>query len=112
MAPAPASPFEEPTCGSINQALQIIGDKWSGLIIYQLSTGPKRFGELEQALHIGPRTLSQRLDNMEAQCVLHKQVFAEAPPRVEYTLSERGHDLLPILECMADWGRKYSHHKK
>ena len=100
-------PFEEPRCDSINQALHIIGDKWSGLIIYQLSPGAKRFSELEQTLRIGPRTLSQRLDNLEAQNIISKHAFAEAPPRVEYTLTERGRDLLPILDCMATWGEKY-----
>jgi DNA-binding HxlR family transcriptional regulator len=100
-------PLEETSCDSIHQALRIIGDKWSGLIIYQLSTGPKRFSELEQVLHIGPRTLSQRLENLACEQVLTKQTYAEKPPRVEYTLTERGHDLLPILECMAVWGRKY-----
>jgi DNA-binding HxlR family transcriptional regulator len=101
-------PFEEPQCDRINQALQIIGDKWSGLIIYQLSSGSKRFGELEQALHIGPRTLSQRLDSLESNNILTKHSYAEAPPRVEYALTSCGTDLLPILEGMAEWGKKYT----
>jgi DNA-binding HxlR family transcriptional regulator len=101
------SPFSEPTCESINQALQIIGDKWSGLIIHQLREGPRRFGELEQELHIGPRTLSQRLDSLEERLIISKRVYAEAPPRVEYTLTEKGRDLLPILQSMASWSEKY-----
>jgi DNA-binding HxlR family transcriptional regulator len=105
-------PFEEPACGSIHQALLIIGDKWSGLIIYQLNAGTKRFSELEQSLGIGPRTLSQRLDSLEHEKIISKRVFAEAPPRVEYSLTNRGRDLLPILECMADWGKKYSETEK
>ena len=100
-------PFDEPKCDSIQQALQIIGDKWSGLMIYQLTLGAKRFTELEQRLGIGPRTLSQRLDNLEAQHIVSKHVYAEAPPRVEYTLTARGSDLLPILQSMAEWSEKY-----
>lgn len=100
--------FEEPKCDSINQALQIIGDKWSGLIIYQLTAAPRRFSELEQALHIGPRTLSQRLDNLEAKQIISKHAYAEAPPRVEYSLTQRGLDLLPILQSMAEWSERYA----
>lgn len=96
-----------PQCGSITAGLKIIGDKWSGLIIRELMTGPRRFTELEQGLHIGPRTLSQRLDALESQGIIVKKQFAEAPPRVEYSLTRKGEDLLPILQSMADWGVKY-----
>ncbi|HSW98279.1 MAG TPA: helix-turn-helix domain-containing protein [Candidatus Saccharimonadales bacterium] len=99
---------DEPTCQSVNLALQVIGDKWSGLIITALLDGARRFSELEQELHIGPRTLSQRLDSLEERAIVSKQVFAEAPPRVEYTLTNKGRDLLPILQSMAAWSQKYT----
>ena len=98
----------EPKCGSIDTALRIIGDKWTGLIIRDLTSGSKRFSELEQNLGIGPRTLSQRLDALASHNVITKQHFAEAPPRVEYSLTQKGEDLLPILQSMADWGAKYA----
>jgi len=94
-------------CGSIQACLQIIGDKWTGLIIRDLTAGPRRFTELEQALHIGPRTLSQRLASLEAQQVVTKKHYAEAPPRVEYSLTVKGEDLLPILQAMANWASRY-----
>jgi DNA-binding HxlR family transcriptional regulator len=98
---------EKPTCAGIAAGLKIIGDKWTGLIISELMNGPRRFTELEQHLGIGPRTLSQRLDSMEQARVITKKHFAEAPPRVEYALTEKGEDLLPILQSMANWGTKY-----
>jgi DNA-binding HxlR family transcriptional regulator len=96
-----------PTCGSIDAGLKIIGDKWTGQIVRELSAGPQRFSHLEQKLGIGPRTLSQRLDSMELQAIISKRQFAEAPPRVEYSLTQKGEDLLPVLVSIADWSHKY-----
>ncbi len=99
----------EPKQGCIAGSLQIIGDKWTGLIVRDLTHGPKRFSELEQSLTgISPRTLSQRLDSLEACAIITKQSFAEVPPRVQYALTNKGQDLIPILKSMADWGAKYS----
>ncbi len=98
---------DSPVCGNIAAGLKIIGDKWSGFIIRELMSRPCRFSELEQRLQIGPRTLSQRLDDLEEQGILIKQQFAEAPPRVEYSLTKKGEDLLPILQSMATWGTLY-----
>src|SRR6478672_7071036 len=99
----------EPSCGCIAAALRVVGDKWSGLIVRELTAGPRRFGELQQALPgISPRTLSQRMDMLEASCIVTKKSFAEVPPRVEYSLTDKGEDLVPIIRSMADWGAKYA----
>lgn len=99
----------EPKVGCISASLAIIGDKWSGLIIRELTSGPKRFSVLQTALKgISPRTLSQRLDWLEEQEVLSKKTFQEAPPRVEYALAPKGEDLIPILQSMVEWGAKHS----
>lgn len=99
----------EPRGGCIAAALKIIGDKWSGFIIRELTAGPRRFGELQAALSgISPRTLSQRLDLLEVEAVISKKTYAEVPPRVEYSLTTKGEDLIPILESMIAWGDKYS----
>jgi DNA-binding HxlR family transcriptional regulator len=97
----------EPQCGNIGDAIKIIGDKWTGLLVRELTAGPRRFTELEQSLSIGPRTLSQRLDFLEQAQVVTKQHFAEAPPRVEYSLTAKGKDLLPVLQSMAEWSAKH-----
>ena len=98
----------EPRVGCIASAMQIIGNKWTALILRDLATGPKRFGELEKSVgNINPRTLSQRLDDLEAHGIVTKRSFAEVPPRIEYTLTQKGEDLIPVLHQMAQWGTKY-----
>lgn len=88
--------------------MQIIGSKWTALILRDLFSGPKRFTELEKSVgSINPRTLSQRLDDLEAQGIITRQSFAEVPPRTVYALTNKGQDLLPILKQMAAWGTKY-----
>ena len=99
----------EPKCGCIEAALKIVGDRWSGLIIRELTAGPRRFGALEAALPgISPRTLSQRLDTLEAESIVTRKTFAESPPRVEYSLTTKGEDLSPILRSMIEWGYRHS----
>ena len=98
----------EPKVGCIAAAMEIIGNKWTALILRDLATGPKRFGELEKSVGtINPRTLSQRLDDLEAHGIITKKSYAEAPPRIEYTLTQKGTDLIPVLKQMATWGTKY-----
>lgn len=99
----------EPKVGCIASAMEIIGNKWTALILRDLMSGPKRFCELEKSVGtINPRTLSQRLDDLAEHGIITRQTFAEVPPRTEYTLTPKGHDLLPILKQMATWGNKYS----
>lgn len=99
----------EPKVGCIASAMQIIGNKWTALILRDLFTGPKRFCELEKSVgNINPRTLSQRLDDLEEYGIITKQSFAEVPPRIEYTLTQKGEELLPVLKQMAAWGNKYN----
>jgi DNA-binding HxlR family transcriptional regulator len=108
MKSTPVTQSLEPKVGCIASAMQIIGNKWTALILRDLFAGPKRFGELEKSVgDINPRTLSQRLDDLEAHGIITKKSFAEVPPRVEYTLTNKGTDLLPILQQMASWGDKY-----
>jgi DNA-binding HxlR family transcriptional regulator len=98
----------EPKVGCIASAMEIIGNKWTALILRDLANGPKRFSELEKSVgSINPRTLSQRLDDLEKHAIITKQSFAETPPRIEYTLTRKGEDLLPVLKQMASWGDKY-----
>jgi len=92
----------------VSVCLSVLGNKWTGLILTKLLDGPQRFTELERSLDgISPRTLSQRLDDLVSHEVITKQSFAEVPPRVEYTLTPKGRDFIPILQEMAEWGDKY-----
>lgn len=98
----------EPKAGCIASAMEIIGSKWTALILRDLSAGPKRFSELEKSVgSINPRTLSQRLDDLERHAIVTKQSFNEVPPRIEYALTAKGDDLVPVLKAMSAWGDKY-----
>lgn len=98
----------EPKVGCISAALQVLGQKWTALIIRDLYAGPKGFCELERTVEgINPRTLSQRLDELEQFGVISKETCEGAPNRCEYHLTHKGRDLVPILRHMAAWGEKY-----
>jgi DNA-binding HxlR family transcriptional regulator len=82
-----------------------MGNKWTPLIVRDLATGQRRFSELERSLHgISPKTLSERLKRLEEAHVLERRCFAEVPPRVEYSLTDKGHALLPVIESMREFG--------
>lgn len=94
--------------GCVAEALSIVGNKWTALLVMELANGPLRFSAIEKKLDgISPRTLSQRLDELEQKKVITKKCYAEVPPRVEYTLTNKGKDLTPVLKSMAAWGDKY-----
>ncbi len=93
--------------GCIAFASKILGDKWTPLIIKNLYSGKLRFSQLHQATTINPRTLSARLDFLEQTQIISRTMYAQIPPRVEYELTAKGLDLIPILKSMAEWGEKY-----
>jgi len=98
----------EPRIGCVAAAMEIIGAKWTSLLLKELAGGSKRFCEFEEAIpKINPRTLSQRLDDLESQGIVTKERFNEVPPRIEYSLTAKGQDLIPVLRSMAEWGNKY-----
>lgn len=96
-----------PAC-PVETTLTLISDKWKVLILRDLLTGTKRFGELKKSLGgVSQTVLTSQLRQMEASGLLTRKVYAEVPPRVEYTLTELGYSLRPVLEAMRDWGEVY-----
>lgn len=90
---------------SIEKALNIIGGKWSFLVIKQLFDGTKRFGELQRAIpNISPKALTDTLRHLESHQVLTRETFATVPVTVEYKLTEKGHSLHPMIKEMKKWG--------
>jgi DNA-binding HxlR family transcriptional regulator len=90
---------------SIEKSLEILNGKWSFLILRDLFCGTRRFGELRKSLKgISPKTLSERLKELEAKGVLTRTAYPTVPPTVEYTLTEKGHSLEPIIKAMKIWG--------
>lgn len=96
-----------PDC-PVETTLSLIGDKWKILILRDLLTGTKRFGELKKSIGtVSQKVLTAQLRDMEASGLLTRTVYAEVPPRVEYTLTETGCSLKPVLDAMWAWGEDY-----
>jgi DNA-binding HxlR family transcriptional regulator len=87
----------------LEDALRVIGRKGTLVILEMLMKGPTRFTALEKVLKVSPRTLSERLKELEDQGIVNRKAFAEVPPRVEYTLTDKGDALKPLLEGVAKW---------
>ncbi len=95
------------TC-AVAACADLIGSKWTSLIIHDLSEGPRRFTELEHACPgISPRTLSERLHMLEVEGMVVRSSYPESPPRVEYALTPKGAALLPIIEEMRTFGHEW-----
>lgn len=96
-----------PAC-PVETTLTLISDKWKVLIIRDLLSGTRRFGELKRSLGgVSQKVLTSQLRQMEESGLLTRTVYPEVPPRVEYTLTELGYSLRPVLEALRDWGEAY-----
>ena len=97
---------ELPIC-PVETTLTLIGDKWKVLILRDLLTGTKRFGELKKSIgSVSQKVLTAQLRDMEQSGLINRQVYAEVPPRVEYSVTPKGKSLENILELMCEWGEK------
>ena len=101
-------PIHDPSTCAVAACAEIIGAKWTALLVHDLSEGPRRFSELERSCHgISPRTLAERLRALEGEGIVERQSYAEAPPRVEYSLTDKGESLLPIIDAMRTFGHDW-----
>lgn len=92
----------------VEATLELIGGKWKGLLLYHLLEGTHRFNALKRMLpNITQRMLTNQLRELEAAGLVHRQVYAEVPPRVEYSLTEHGRSLAPILHALKTWGEQH-----
>ena len=93
---------------AVEATTDIIGGKWKAVILYYLFKGPKRFNELRRFLpEVTQRMLTRQLRELEQDGIVHREIYKEVPPRVEYSLTEFGTSLGPILVQMLDWGEQY-----
>lgn len=98
---------ELPAC-PVETTLMLIGDKWKVLILRDLLSGTKRFGELKKSIgNVSQKVLTAQLRDMENNGLISRKVYAEVPPKVEYTLTELGQSLKPILDAMQNWGEGF-----
>lgn len=96
-----------PAC-PVETTLTLISDKWKVLILRDLLSGTKRFGELKKSIgNVSQKVLTAQLRQMEENGLVIRTVYAEVPPRVEYTLTDTGYSLKPILDAMSNWGETY-----
>ena len=98
----------DPGC-PIARSVAVLDGKWTLLILRELFLGTRRFGELRGELPgISPKTLADRLRTMEKQGIVHREVFPEIPPRVEYSLTTFGRTLAPVIDALRDWGENWA----
>lgn len=104
MKTGPLVPDSETTC-PVTRCLAVIGGKWKPVILFSVEHGVNRFGAMRRAIpNVTKQMLTQQLRELEADGIIDRKVFAEVPPRVEYSLTEKGHSLLPVIAAMRDWG--------
>lgn len=105
-APAEAMQFTEDSC-SVTRAVRVIGGKWKLFIVYHLMGGTRRFGELQRLIPgITQQMLTAQLRELEADGIVHREVYAQVPPKVEYSLTPVGSSLEAVTSHLAEWGER------
>ncbi|MBT2757353.1 winged helix-turn-helix transcriptional regulator [Mesobacillus foraminis] len=94
-------------CPRFEKAMSLMSQRWTGLVIYQLLTGPKRFCTLESSMGISGRVLSERLKDLETQGIVKREVYPETPVRIEYSLTDKGLALEPIMKEIEKWSQTW-----
>jgi len=94
-------------CPKFEKAMSILGQRWTGLIIHQLLNGPQRFCSVESAMPISARVLSERLKDLEQEGIVKRQVYPETPVRIEYSLTDKGLALAPLMKEIEVWGENW-----
>ncbi|WP_313799143.1 helix-turn-helix domain-containing protein [Cytobacillus sp.] len=94
-------------CPRFEKAMSIISQRWTGLVIYQLLHGPQRFSTIEAAIGISGRVLSERLKDLEQEGIVKREVFPETPVRIEYSLTDKGLSLKPLMKDIEKWSQTW-----
>ncbi|MFK2825388.1 helix-turn-helix domain-containing protein [Bacillus sp. B190/17] len=94
-------------CPKFEKGMQMLGKRWTGLIINQLLSGSQRFSEIKAGLPISGKLLTERLKEMEEEGLVTRKVYPEVPVRVEYTLTEKGKALAPIMKEISKWAEEW-----
>lgn len=98
-------------CPKFESAFELIGKRWTGLIIRVLLTGPKRFKELAEIIpNVSSKVLTERLKELECEGIITREVYPEMPVRIEYGLTQKGKELLPVLDELQKWAEKWIRH--
>jgi len=99
--------MDKSMCPKFEKAMGILGQRWTGLIIYQLLSGPQRFCHIESAVGVSGRVLSERLKDLEHEGIVKREVYPETPVRIEYSLTEKGVSLKPLMKEIEYWSHTW-----
>lgn len=99
--------MDKSMCPRFEKAMGILGQRWTGLIIYQLLSGPQRFCHIETAVGVSGRVLSERLKDLEHEGIVKREVYPETPVRIEYSLTEKGLSLMPLMKEIENWSHTW-----
>lgn len=100
--------MKEPAiCPKFEKAISLLSQRWTGLVIYQLLPGPKRFNEIQSAIGISGKVLSDRLKELEANGIVKRKVIPETPVIIEYSLTEKGKSMEGILKAIEEWAQQW-----
>lgn len=99
--------MDKSICPRFEKAIGILSQRWTGLIIYQLLSGPQRFCNIESSIGISGRVLSARLKDLENEGIVKREVFPETPVRIEYSLTEKGNSLEPLMREIETWSQTW-----
>ncbi len=99
--------LEHLICPRFERAMQLIGQRWTGMIIYQLLSGPQRFCNIESAIGISGKVLSERLKDLENEGIVKREIYPETPVRIEYSLTNKGLAFEPIIRDIEQWSQTW-----
>jgi DNA-binding HxlR family transcriptional regulator len=99
--------LDKSICPRFEKAMGILGQRWTGLIMYQLLSGPQRFCTIESAVGVSGRVLSERLKDLESEGIVKREVYPETPVRIEYSLTEKGQALEPLMKEIETWSQTW-----
>lgn len=97
-------------CPRFEKAVNILSQRWTALVIYQMLDSPKRFGEIQSAIGVSGKVLSDRLKNMEQEGLIKRDVYPETPVVIEYSLTNKGESLEPVLRDIENWSADWIEH--
>lgn len=94
-------------CPKFEKAISLLSQRWTALVIYQLLTGPQRFNEIQSAIGISGKVLSERLKTLEQKGIVKREVIPDTPVIIEYSLTDKGHSMEPILKSIENWSQEW-----
>ncbi|MCM3574314.1 MULTISPECIES: winged helix-turn-helix transcriptional regulator [Mesobacillus] len=99
--------MDKSICPRFEKAMTILSQRWTGMIIYQLLSGPQRFCTIESSIGVSGRVLSERLKDLESEGIVRREVHPETPVRIEYSLTEKGKALEPLMKEIEKWSQSW-----